>query len=91
MWDTHTHVQLCALSGHQEEVRALAVHNENLYSGSEDASIKASYLSPYPYPCLYPYPYRYPYPYGYPYPYPSPYRYPYPYPYRYRCPYPYCP
>ena len=41
VWDTHTHVQLCALSGHQEEVRALAVHNENLYSGSEDSTIKA--------------------------------------------------
>ena len=42
VWDTHTHLQLCALSGHQEEVRALAVHNENLYSGSEDSTIKAS-------------------------------------------------
>jgi len=40
VWDTHTHVQLCALSGHEQEVRALAVHNENLYSGSEDSTIK---------------------------------------------------
>ena len=41
VWDTHTHVQLCALPGHQEEVRALAVHNDLLFSGSEDSTIKA--------------------------------------------------
>ena len=40
VWDTHTHVQLCALPGHQEEVRALAVHNDLLFSGSEDSTIK---------------------------------------------------
>ncbi|KAL1495803.1 hypothetical protein AB1Y20_016664 [Prymnesium parvum] len=45
VWDTHTHVQLCALPGHKAEVHALAVHNDLLFSGSEDASIKARALS----------------------------------------------
>lgn len=40
VWDTHTHVQLCALPGHKAEVHSLAVHNDLLFSGSEDANIK---------------------------------------------------
>ena len=40
VWDTNTHVQLCALSGHKHEVHALAVHNDLLFSGAEDATIK---------------------------------------------------